>query len=82
MTFRQRYSYIQTSAIIPVLLEPQAIVLDETIEMLNKEPFEMAADRIRSAIKNYEHEASQKIQEDKEAREARLIEILKRKKKD
>lgn len=80
--FRQRYSFIQTSAIIPILLDSSSIVIDETIEMINNESFETASVRISSAIKDYENEISQKVNREKEERNARLEEILKRKKKE
>jgi Nucleotidyl transferase AbiEii toxin, Type IV TA system len=80
--FRQRYSFVQTSAIIPILLDSNSIIVDETIEMINGESFETASIRISSAIKDYENEFSQRVNREKEERNARLEEILKRKKKE
>jgi hypothetical protein len=49
--------------------------------MINNESFEIASIRINSAIKDYENEISQRVNREKEERNARLEEILKRKKK-
>jgi Nucleotidyl transferase AbiEii toxin, Type IV TA system len=80
--FKQRYPYIQTGAFLPYLLSPHLFERDDTIIWHSIETFESAAERISKSLKTFEEEgvnAALKIQEE---RNARLEEILKRKKKE
>lgn len=79
--FRQRYPFIQTGAFMPYLLSPHLFERDETIIRHTLETFDLAAQRIQEAIQNFEKEEVEATRQKNEDRDARLAELLKRKKK-
>ncbi len=79
--FRQRYPFIQTGAFMPYLLSPHLFERDETIIRHTLETFDLAAERIQVAIQNFEKEEVEATQQKNNDRDARLAELLKRKKK-
>lgn len=79
--FRYRYPYIQTGAIIPILLKPDAVVIDSSLQLLNEKTLDQDAEQIRESIQAYESEIVKSIQEKAEAKDRFLRELIERKKK-
>lgn len=80
--FRKRYPFIQTGAVLPALLKPEAVVRDATLQMLNDRSLEEDAQFIQNAIQQFEATIAQTFQTQSAERDRQLRELIERRKKE
>ena len=79
--FRQRYPYMQTGAVLPLLLKPEIVVRDVSIQMLREGSVDLDAQLIAESLRNYEADIVKEIQDKAAAKEHALRTLLEQKKK-
>lgn len=79
--FRRRYPFIQTGAILPLLLKPEIVVRDASIQMLREGSIDTDAILIAESVRTYEAALVKEIQDKAAAKDRHLRTLLEQKKK-